>query len=193
MFWQEAAQSVRGAWRLALLDPNGMAAFNLSLDGFWRSFLVYLYLAPVYLLLVLSAGNFPTVSTETVLLAKLVSYAARIVGSTLLMALLCYLLNAGERFVALIVACNWATVLQLALMLVVTILVTRLPLGRAGDLLQASATIAILFYAWFITRTALGVGVLAAIGVIAADTLLSELIGLGLDRLFGLVPLVVNR
>src|SRR5262249_10074055 len=100
MFWTEATQSVRGAWRLGLLDQDGMNGFNLSVRGFWRSFLVYLYLAPVYLLMVLlplqGIAALESVDPATLLTAKLVTYLVQIVASTVLLAVLCHLLAVGD-------------------------------------------------------------------------------------------------
>lgn len=191
MFWSEAVQSIRGAWRLAMLDPSGMNSFNLTLEGFRRSFLVYLYIAPIYLLIEVIAPRGMAIPMETLLGVKLVTYAARIAASTLLLALLCHLLRVGERFVPLMVASNWATVLQIALWFAVVSLAAR-GIGRFGDLLQVAATMAMLFYGWFIIRTALGLGTLSAIGVLAADTFSSELLGMALNRLFGLTPFIPN-
>jgi len=182
----EAVQSIRSAWRLAMLDTSGMNGFNLTVEGFWRSYLVYLFLFPAYLLMVLTPIRIDTVAMETLVLAKLVSFAVRIVASTVLLALLCRLLNVGERFVGLIVAGNWGFVIQVAIWLPVALLASRgLLVGRIGGIVQTAALLAVLFYAWFITRTALGIGGLAALGVIVADELSSELISTLIDRMFG--------
>lgn len=190
----ETVQSLRAAWRLAMLDPSGMNGFNLTVEGFWRSFSVYLFLFPAYLLMVLAPPMtqatlripLDSVPIETLILGKSFSFALRVVVSTVLLALLCRLLNVGERFVALIVANNWAAAIQIAVWLPIALLAARglLP-GRAGATLQTVVVIVMLFYAWFVTRTALGIGGLAALGVIVADELSSEMIGMLLDRLFG--------
>jgi hypothetical protein len=193
VFWSEAIQSIRAAWRLALFDRSAIADFNLTMSGFSRSFLVYVFLAPVYLLIMLMVQQTAEIPVETLITAKLVSYVLRIASTVVVAAFLCHLLRVGDRFVTLIVATNWATVLQLGLWFVTTFAVSRgLPGGKAADLLQMSVTIALLFYVWFITRTALEVGVLAAVGIVAADLLSSELIGAGIDRLFGIPLGVVN-
>lgn len=187
MFLAETVQSIRSAWRLAMLDPSGMNGFNLTVEGFWRSYLVYLFLFPAYLMMVLTPVRVEAMAMETLVLAKLVSFVLRIVASTVLLALLCRLLNVGERFVGLIVAGNWGFVIQIAVWLPIALLASRgLLTGRAGNMLQTAVLIAVLFYAWFITRTALGIGGLAALGVIVADELSSEVISTLIDRMFGI-------
>ena len=190
MFWTEAAQSVRGAWRLALLDQDGMNGFNLSVQGFWRSFLVYLYLAPVYLLVILmpmqGSPVAETIDPGTLLAAKLVSYLVDIVASTVLLAVLCHLLAVGEGFVALVVARNWSVVIQLAVLLPLSFLSAKgLLAGRAGGILQYVLILALIFYSWFITRTALAVGPFTALGVVLAGELSDELVNLTVDWMFG--------
>ena len=48
---QEIVASLYGAWRLMRLDPTGMTYFNLSSDGFWRSFFAAVMIAPFYVAL----------------------------------------------------------------------------------------------------------------------------------------------
>ena len=43
---QEVIRSIYGAWRLPWLDRSGMGHFNLSVDGFWRSFFAAVLVAP---------------------------------------------------------------------------------------------------------------------------------------------------
>ena len=39
-------RSIYGAWRLALLDPSGLNWFDVSIEGFWRSFFAAAIVAP---------------------------------------------------------------------------------------------------------------------------------------------------
>ena len=76
---QEVASSLYGAWRLACLDESGMGYFNISVEGFWRSFFAAVLLAPVYMLaigqsLMTPEGGFSFWST----LVHFITYAARL-------------------------------------------------------------------------------------------------------------------
>ena len=51
--WPEINSSIYGAWRLARRDPGGMNYMNLSVDGFWRSFIAIGLSAPAYILILL--------------------------------------------------------------------------------------------------------------------------------------------
>ena len=57
-FWEEAKQSTTAALQLARFDTAGMAGFNNSLDGFWRSFGAAILLAPFSAIIVLDIFTF---------------------------------------------------------------------------------------------------------------------------------------
>ena len=46
---QEALNSLSGAFALLMRDEQGLEHFNLTADGFWRSFSAIVLVAPVYL------------------------------------------------------------------------------------------------------------------------------------------------
>ena len=49
---EEVLSALYGAYRLAWFDVAGMAHFNLTVDGFWRSFFAAVLVAPAYAILV---------------------------------------------------------------------------------------------------------------------------------------------
>ena len=56
---EEVLHSLYGAYRLAFLDRSGMSHFNLSVDGFWRSFFAAVLVAPGFALLVVQELHRP--------------------------------------------------------------------------------------------------------------------------------------
>ena len=46
----EIARSLTGAWHLFLDRPDAMRYFDLSIEGFWRSFRAIVLLLPAYIL-----------------------------------------------------------------------------------------------------------------------------------------------
>src|SRR5690606_8518675 len=72
----EIAVSMRGAVRLALRDPAGLAFFDTSIAGFWRSFMAAVLALPAYALLLAardeSAG--PPLDDPGVLLVEGIAY-----------------------------------------------------------------------------------------------------------------------
>ena len=51
--YAEIQRSVQAAWLLARGDTRGMALFDLSLEGFWKSFAAALLVAPAYAIVLL--------------------------------------------------------------------------------------------------------------------------------------------
>ena len=182
----EIVRSVYGAWRLAHADPRGMAYFDATEEGFWRSFRVAVLVAPLYALLVLLSYGPPveampaeaTASEARAIAVELIAYAIGWMAYPLAVSFLATVLDRAREYVGYIVAYNWAQVLvvpyQLALLVII----------RAGaelpvvvlHLVVLAAWLVPLVYAWFIARTALKTSSLVAAGLVAVDLLISFLL-----------------
>lgn len=176
---REIVSSLSGALQLARMDPDGMARFNRTVDGFWRSFFAAVIVAPAYVALTLmhlSQADVPA-SGARILLVESLTYVIGWVAFPLAMAYIAPMLDRDEHYIPFIVAYNWAAVWQTALFLGVSVLAAggAVP-GAAADLLALLATLAILFYQWFIARTALELGGGRAAAVVALDVALALLI-----------------
>jgi hypothetical protein len=181
-------RSVYGAWRLARLDPAGMTLFELSIPGFWRSFFAAVVVAPFYVALVVLRFEHETdlgadLELSPFLGVKLVAYAISWVAFPLAMLAIARLLSLGAFYVPFIIAYNWSAVIQIAVFLPVSLIEASGLLPEAlGAALMMIATIAILFYQWFIARVALQTTALTAAGLVAFDLLLGILIDVGAMR-----------
>ena len=114
--WLEIVRSVQAAWLLARGDKSALAQFDLSVDGFWKSFAAALVVAPAYILVLLDQYRFtgwPENAWATAL-AELVSFAGGWIAFPLAAIPLTRLLGLGARYVPLIVADNWSAVIQVA-------------------------------------------------------------------------------
>lgn len=173
-------RSVYGAWRLARLDPAGMNFFDLTIAGFWRSFFVAVLVVPFYIVLALL--DYPSyaeagVDTALYLLVKLVSYVVGWAAFPLAMLFLARLLSLGAYYVPFIIAYNWAVTIQMAAFLPLALLgVSGVLPESLHALLAMAVTVAVLFYQWFVARTALGASALTAAGIVLVDVLLTVLI-----------------
>ncbi len=180
-------RSIYGAWRLARLDPGGMNYFDLTIEGFWRSFMVALYIAPLYLLARLP--EVPTYAARDIgmapfVLGALSSYALAWVAFPLAMIVLTKVFDLSARYVSFIVAYNWAQMIQVAALLPFILL--ALVLDEPPVLLvfvRIAVHLSIFFYQWFVTRTALGAPGLLAAGVVALDLAISILMLQAIDSL----------
>jgi hypothetical protein len=191
----EIRRSLEGAARLFLFDAKGMTGFTLTVGGFWRSFLAALIAAPLYLLILalqdrLLRANAPDDVTIPPLGPRLqlemLTYPLSWAIFPIAMIGLARLLKLTARYVPYVIAYNWANVIASAIMLVPLLLYAAGLLDPSTGLAaQAGLRIVTLVYLWFIARTALGVPMLTAAGLVAIDVLLSFLFEGLLDRISG--------
>jgi hypothetical protein len=179
--WVEVQLAVGGALRLALGDRRGLGFFDVSLEGFWRSFRAAAICYPMYLFLLgtrVTAAQWAAAGWPTVIFVETVAYVIAWVAFPLLMLHIAHWLGRDQRFLAFMVAYNWSQVPQ-------TVLLTIIGLDAAIGLLppqivqfvEAIATIAVLVYEWYIARVALAVSGPQAALVVVIDVVLGTTLG----------------
>lgn len=176
---QELISSVYGAFRLALGREDGMAHFNATPAGFWRSFFAAVLVTPGYLILNLADPEAAAPSANPIHdgLIYVLAYVISWVAFPLAMVPVSSLVEREERFIPFIVANNWAAVPQICLLVAVTVLRAGLGLNEILSGLIGLATFgAILTYLWFVARTALKVPGFGAVGVVALNVALTVVI-----------------
>jgi hypothetical protein len=180
----EVLRSLYGAWRLARADVTGMHHFNLSVEGFWRSFFAAIIVAPGYALLVVQRTLDREEGSElgSTVVVESIAYLAAWAVFPLAAVVLTQLLGLGRHYVELIVAVNWSAVLQIAAFLAAVALSLILPEGL-GALLLAIVTATLMLYQWFVMRTALQTTGGVALALVLVDLLLSAVINLSADQL----------
>jgi hypothetical protein len=180
----EVLRSLYGTWRLARMDVSGMQHFNLSVEGFWRSFFAAIIIAPGYALLVVqrTLDREESYDLGSTVVVESIAYLAAWAAFPLVAVVLTQLLGLGRHYVELIVAVNWAAVLQIAAFLAAVALSLILPAGL-GALLLAIVTGALMLYQWFVMRTALQTTGGVALAFVLVDLLISTVINLSADRL----------
>ena len=175
----ETLRALYGAYRLARLDAGGMAYFDASIGGFWRSFFAAVVVAPFYALLIEMRYRTGVVEAAAARFAavEIIAYVIAWVAFPLAMVSVARVLEREERYLGYIVAYNWAAVLQNALYLPIAMI------GVAGGVGAGSANAAglvalflILGYSWFVARTALAVAAGTAAAVVALDLVLGVVI-----------------
>lgn len=176
----EVARSIRGALRLARLDPNGIDEFDRSVGGFWRSFWAAVFLAPAYLLI--GAIDYQAIempaSAGRYFAVEAIGYVISWVAFPLAMFYIANMMDRAHHFITYIVAYNWCQIVQMAVFLPIAVLS---PPGMEGaqsgwSLLMTLATLLILFYLGYVAKTALKINAAMAAGVVAVDVGLSLLI-----------------
>lgn len=178
-----AARSLYGAYRLARLDPDGMKYFDDSTDGFWHSFTAAIIVFPFYLATMLARWTIVPEATNSLrfILVELIAYVIAWTVFPVLMVLVVKAVDREKFYIREIVAYNWAAVLQNVVYLPVVMLTL---LGVQGvQPLSLMVLMLVLFYSWFVTKTALQVSIFAAWSIVALDLLLTIMLSFWSDVL----------
>lgn len=175
----EIVRALYGAWRLARFDPQGLRFFDLSTRGFWASFTAAFVVLPLYALMI---GLRYVEGIESGPLWRLaaikgLAFAISWLAFPVAVAPLVDALNRGRRYIAFVVAYNWAGCIQNALFLVLIVLsdLGAFP-GTVGNLILTATFFAVVGYLWFVAKTALEVSALVAAAVVALDFMIGMLI-----------------
>lgn len=175
---RDVSHGMYGAWRLARLDPSAMVWFDRSSDGVWRSFWAAAIVYPAFIMLValqvnpeqwLASGPFH------ILLVESIGYVVSWTAFPLVILAFCRWLERDEQSLDFIIAYNWSQVLQTALASGAVLAARLLPPVPAA-VLSLVTVVAQLGYEWFIARTALEAGGVAATVVVLIDVVLGEIV-----------------
>jgi hypothetical protein len=183
--WQEARLALAGALRLARGDRSGLASFDRSLDGFWRSFRAAVICYPLYLVLLamrVSMAEWERSGGWRILTVETIGYVIAWVAFPLLMLNVTRWIGRAHRFFDFMVPYNWCQIPQSALLVLVGIeSESGVLTAQASQTIDIIAAVATLIYEWYIARVALETTGSAAAFVVLVDLLLGVL----LSRLSG--------
>jgi hypothetical protein len=178
----EIVQSLTGAWRLFLDRPDAMRYFDVSVDGFWRSFAAVVLIAPAYILFaalerteILAEPIIdPAFSDGAFFANKVLTLALDWVALPLLLALVAGPLGVGRAYASFVVARNWCAVLATAPFGLVALLSLLGFLGAGpANFISLLILVVIIRYNFIIARRALGADIGLAVGVVVADLAIS--------------------
>ena len=172
---EEIVSSIRGLFRLAAGDPDGLNDLNLTAEGFWRSFFAGVMIFP--LLLGAQAGLIRASRAASGNGAEVPGLAQYFVifllswfGFVLIMIPVARLLAVADRYAVFIIAWNWRQIVD-ALLILPPVLLAGLglmPFGFAQNV-AGIASLAVLALGWWIAHVALGVSKGAAVAVIILE------------------------
>lgn len=199
---QGISNGIKGAWRLANLNPKGADDFDFSATGFWRSFLAVAVAAPIYALLAVlerRMTEFAMGAVHDQVRITFDSYYAHAAITYLLiwpafavLALFVLRLSKAERgFAAVVVTINWTRIIAMAIRLPVAALGATGALSPTFLMFALMATFGlVIYYQWFAARAALDkVGVTqagrTATLIIAADLGMAMALSWLLSLVFG--------
>src|SRR5262245_1317592 len=115
----ELGPALYGAWRLAHFDAGGMRYFDRSLNGFWRSFWAVALAAPgVAVITVIHLADMPIAGGWLgAVLGEAIAYVIGAVAFPLAAFYLTRFIDREAEYLGFIVAYNWSSLLQLAVLL----------------------------------------------------------------------------
>lgn len=179
--WTEVQLAVGGALRLAIGDRRGLALFDASVDGFWRSFRAALICYPLYLLLLalhVASAQWAASGAGRIVLVETIAFIISWTAFPLAILPLSRWLGREDRFLAFMVAYNWSQIPQTALFVLVGFdAATGLFAPSSAPVAQLVATVAVLVYEWYIARVALAVSGAQATLVVIADVTIGSVLG----------------
>ncbi len=174
----EVLISLYGAWRLFLRDPRGIEWLDDSIEGFWKSFFCAVIVLPVYVFWFLvrdgeaaEAGFIRTFAVEGI------AYVIAWVAWPLVMAYVAPAIGRDDNYIRYIVAYNWSSGVQVAILLVVLVIeVSGLAPGGIVAIFGVIATVLVLVYHWYVLRIGLEITGLPAAALVAGDFMLARVI-----------------
>jgi hypothetical protein len=172
---EEALRSIKAAARLLAHDQAAYAEFNVSVQGFWRSFLAIIPMAAMlYPMTISSARIACEIDPKTndgipEFAAAYLTLAIAWAVWPLAAAALSRLFGAGQHYARYVVAYNWASVPLFAVNAIPHVLY-----GLGGSAFAAGALFVFLigvyaYYSWYIARTGLQTSAAVAIAFMLAD------------------------
>ncbi|HLO76673.1 MAG TPA: hypothetical protein VK196_09495 [Magnetospirillum sp.] len=180
----EIVAGLTGAFRLMRRDPGGLACFDTSLPGFWKSFWAAALVAPSFLILDLLSGGLTTETSFHEIAIKMIGYVIDWTAFPVVMITVADSLDRWPNYRRYIVAYNWSAVVQMWVLLPVVIMAVVAP-GHGTHLLAQFVTVVMLVYRAYVAFVALAVNPGTAAGIVLLDILLAALLQAVTNRLAG--------
>jgi hypothetical protein len=190
MLVNEGVAALRGCLRLLRGDPYAFADFNVTIEGFWRSFAVIAPQAvlayPLFLsqhrLAAETAGQDGGTVPDLNLAKEYAFLVAVLVLWPVAAAILARVLGASANFVRYVIIYNWMSLIVLAIAIVPSLIHLAFAPGIATlSFLFIAVYVAVAIVNWIVARRALETTGAIALAFVLADYALS----IGMSKLLG--------
>lgn len=179
----EVLSSLIGATRLLRRDAGGLSDFNLTEEGFWRSFFAMALVLPMSAFAAIMFRENAEVSATVLASRTTVNLVLQWAVFTALMLIFTRSLGLGHHYMRFITVYNWSSVVATGCMMVPVLLHGMNLIGIEGALLVVFFIfLLMLAYFWFVARLTLETSGGVAAGIVFIDFLLN----ISIERLFGL-------
>jgi len=191
----EIRAALDGSWLLLRNRSEGMAFFDQSIQGFWRSFSVIVLLLPAFLVSGLAEKQFyfdenmfhpdafPNGAYWT---AQMLALGLDWITFPVLLALLARPIGISHRYVSFIVARNWTSLLaSIPYLIIYLAFLLGVISPGISVLLSFFCLLAVLWYRFLVARIALQATISLSIGVVVLDIVLTLVIAQLAGHLWG--------
>lgn len=188
----EIMSALIGAWRIALRDARALNYFEHSIAAFWRSFAVFLLVAPLYLMAIsaqwrLSAEAGMPLPTDFFFYAliELAAYAVTWAAFPLAMLYVARALGLTAHYVSYIIIYNWSSLLIVGLTMPLYGLYNMGAID-AGGIVMASlfVLIAELWYRWQVASIVFNSRPAIIVMILVLDVVINVLIKSGFSNFY---------
>jgi len=164
--------SLMAAWGMIKINPKAMDYFDLSSDGFWKSFWAIAVMLPVFILSIIygaqAEGRLP-VATEVIFFFITLPLTA------VVMYYFTRFMKIGTNYPSMIIASNWITAINYNILVVAGLIMNLLAPENKMSLIVIYL---LSFYfgvyvVWFMYKTSLKISGFLAAGVLLFDILFS--------------------
>jgi hypothetical protein len=173
---EEGLLAMRGCWRLLRRDPAAFEHFNLSIEGFWRSFaMVVPVMVLAYPLLISDhriSLEFAKDGEGPTELRLGVSYFNLLLGVALwplVAVFLARLLGVAQNYVRYIIVYNWMAVPMTALAFIPFLAYLATGASPFSQILAPAVFILLLYMSWYVAKVGLATTGLVAFVFLLAD------------------------
>ena len=162
--------SLSAAWKLVQGNPKAMDYFDLSSDGFWKSFWAIGLIIPIFLFKVFRDSG---VGVQQPFASSIVYLVTALPITAVVMYYFTRFMKIEKNYISMVIAYNWLSAISVNVILIVGLLFTIL---LPESQMTAVADIIIWFYftvyvAWFMFRQSLQISSWLAIGVLIFESL----------------------
>lgn len=175
---QEASRSIRAILRLVRRDESALDDFNISLDGFWRSFFAAVLIAPLHFGWSYAeygaTPEYRALGHTHFFAVDLIGYVLTWTAWPLIMFYVTRKIGCGDRFIHYAVVYNWVQVPG-AVLLMGAVFGLAPFLGPLGMLVSYAALGAVLLFEWWLAMKTLQITPMAALAIEAGAYLYVDL------------------
>jgi hypothetical protein len=173
-FANEAARSLASALGIMRYEPSALQGFNLSIEGFWRSFAAVFVILPMSWIMMAGADKAVATLGGTEVHSRLYQSSMFVVAFVIVwpvvVALIARGFNLGNHYLRYMIAYNWLSIPLAGLVLIPDLLflagIAGLFMREAMGLLAYGVA---LYYCWYLARIAFETNGFIAFAFVAAD------------------------